>query len=1154
MPTLTIDFVLFGVFLALNLIVGLSYGRKVKDLKDYALGGKNFSTATLAATIIATWHGGGSLFYTLENTYSRGLYYIIAIVGLPLGLWLSGQLAVRMGEFLNNVSVAEAMGDMYGKTVQIITAISGIIAKIGYTAVQFKAISIMLSSLFNLESTGAALIAASIVIAYSTLGGVRAVTFTDVLQFFTFGVIIPILALAIWNSVKNHTQVAATLASNPLFSFKEVVGWTPQFMSTLGLLLYFAIPGVYSPEIFQRIAMARDIRQVKHSLTYAAGIFLLIFLLTAWVSILLLADHPGLSPEQVVPYMIKQHTYTGLRGLLGVGVMALAMSTADSCLNASSVMFANDIVNPLTGQTKGKVITARSFSLIIGTAALLIALYSSNLLSIVLLSGSFYMPIFTVPMLMAVLGFRSTTKAVLIGMTSGFMTVVLWSIFGNNADSIVPGMLANLIGLLGSHYLLREQGGWKKVDPNSLLAIERQERREAWQRRMKAIRRFKLNHYLQQSLPKRDRFYLLFGFYTLASSYASLYTLSDNIEEQYQSIYRAIQYSMLVMTTSFLLYPLWPHYLRSKRVLTWIWPLSIGYALFFVGGMLAIMNGAEQIQMMLLMLNIVMTVLLIRWPLALFLAGSGILAAVCFFKYYTGLDTLPTTLITLQFKVIYGLLLFSSFLIALFRYKQARDKLEYQNISLATTSKETSSELLGAFKDRKKFIRAFRESGATDLAGLAGLSNKISEKTKGLKLPQELKQDITQLREKLSSIALHLDRLDHRAAEYMRLETATITIDAFLQAAQERLRARELDKRINWKKMTQHKEVECDVARIESLLVNSVSFMRTVAGENVPILIGIEDTQLGYPMSAVEPGYTKKIDALRITLTTQKTLPAMEAIYLAQMSEDTTPMPETTTDLPLVANERILKAHYGYTNTIADGKALIQVYVIPKQLREVRPTDMDLPEMELGAKPTRSDDTYPGAKEQEEEFIKAVEGKTQADMSLVHKAIEVIKEYHGPVRRRSGEPFYLHPLSVAHIVLDYNQDESTVLGALLHDTVEDTPLTADQIAILFNKEVSGIVEGVTHLNSQKDTLYKVKLSPHENIRMLLGIEDARVLHVKIADRMHNMRTIQYKPYQNQRRTAEETLLFFVPLAEKLGLKQASLEFKKLCFKVLTEKQ
>ena len=133
MPTLTLDVALFSVFFAVNLVVGLSYGRKVKDLKDYALGGKNFSTATLAATIIATGSSGRSLFITLERTYSSGLYYIIAKLGLSIGLWLSGQLTGRMGEFLNNVSVAEAMGDMYGKTVQVITATSGIIAQIGYT-------------------------------------------------------------------------------------------------------------------------------------------------------------------------------------------------------------------------------------------------------------------------------------------------------------------------------------------------------------------------------------------------------------------------------------------------------------------------------------------------------------------------------------------------------------------------------------------------------------------------------------------------------------------------------------------------------------------------------------------------------------------------------------------------------------------------------------------------------------------------------------------------------------------------------------------------------------------------------------------------------------------------------------------------------------
>ena len=98
---------------------------------------------------------------------------------------------------------------------------------------------------------------------------------------------------------------------------------------------------------------------------------------------------------------------------------------------------------------------------------------------------------------MAVLGFRSTKRAVLIGMAAGFLTVVLWSNFLNNADSIVLGMLANLVGLVGSHYLLREKVGWLQTDPNSPLALEREARRAAWSRRIEAVRNFKLYSYLQ---------------------------------------------------------------------------------------------------------------------------------------------------------------------------------------------------------------------------------------------------------------------------------------------------------------------------------------------------------------------------------------------------------------------------------------------------------------------------------------------------------------------------------------------------------------------------------------------------------------------------------------------------------------------------------
>jgi (p)ppGpp synthase/HD superfamily hydrolase len=109
----------------------------------------------------------------------------------------------------------------------------------------------------------------------------------------------------------------------------------------------------------------------------------------------------------------------------------------------------------------------------------------------------------------------------------------------------------------------------------------------------------------------------------------------------------------------------------------------------------------------------------------------------------------------------------------------------------------------------------------------------------------------------------------------------------------------------------------------------------------------------------------------------------------------------------------------------------------------------------------------------------------------------------------------------------------------------------ENIEMMFGKEVVGIVDGVTHFESVQESFYKVQLAPHENIMMLLGVEDKRVLYVKIADRMHNMRTIEgHSSYTKRRQIAEETLQFFVPLAQKLGLEEAATELQERSITVI----
>ena len=456
-----LDIAILGLFLVVTLIVGMGHGRQVKSIKDYALGGKNFSTATLTATIVATYASGGGFFIVIENTYTQGLYYIMAVmVGYPLGMWLNSQLAMRMRDFMHHVSIAEVMGSLYGHTVQSITACSCFLGRVGIIAIQFKVMAKILAVMFGVESILGTCLAAIIVITYSSFGGIKAVTFTDVFQFTVFTLVLPMLAMIIW--VKAPVPASFAWADYPNFNLQQIMGNTPRLMAALNLLLYLIFSSMFTPPIFQRVSMARHVYQARTAFKRATGIFSLILLIECGMGALFLISHPGLGKIQVVPTLIKTYVPAGLMGLLGAGVIALAMSTADSYLNTLSVMFANDLVKPLTQQAQASVKTARDFSIVIGGLSLLIALYSTDFLQLMMFSGSFYMPVLTIPLLLSILRFRTSSRVVIMAMAAGFITVVVWSLVYTNADSIVPGMLANLSVLLGMHYLLGEPGGWQK--------------------------------------------------------------------------------------------------------------------------------------------------------------------------------------------------------------------------------------------------------------------------------------------------------------------------------------------------------------------------------------------------------------------------------------------------------------------------------------------------------------------------------------------------------------------------------------------------------------------------------------------------------------------------------------------------------------------
>lgn len=190
----------------------------------------------------------------------------------------------------------------------------------------------------------------------------------------------------------------------------------------------------------------------------------------------------------------------------------------------------------------------------------------------------------------------------------------------------------------------------------------------------------------------------------------------------------------------------------------------------------------------------------------------------------------------------------------------------------------------------------------------------------------------------------------------------------------------------------------------------------------------------------------------------------------------------------------------------------------------------------------------PGMMRQYELVERVQRYKPDANEALLNKAYVYAMQKHGHQKRASGDPYFSHPLEVAAILTDMRLDESTVVAALLHDTIEDTSATRAEIDHIFGTDIGALVEGLTKL--KKLDLVSKKAAQAENLRKLLlaVADDVRVLLVKLADRLHNMRTLDHVPESKRLRIAEETMDIYGPLAGRMGMQDMREELEGLAFR------
>ena len=867
-----LEIIIFSTFLVINLVMGLYFSKGVTTIKEYAVGDRNFSTATIVATLVATWVTGEFFFGDIVENYNNGMYMMWAgVIGSLLALLSIGIFfAPRLGEFLGTLSIAEAMGSLFGTNVRVVTAISGIIAASGMVAVQFKVAGTVFEYL-GISSKYGLIIAGFIITLYSSLGGIKSVTLTDVIQFFTFGTIIPIVGFFILSSLNSLESIQAVLTTNKLFDLGEVFDFSqPKAFYYLVLFFYVAIPG-FGPPIFQRIAMAKDVFQVRRSFVIAAITCTFITVSICWISILIYVKQPNLASNDIVKYLVFNNAYPELKILILVSVMAMVMSTADSYINSTSVLVVHDILGPLNVKILGnKLIESRLFSALIGIFSIVLAFREGSLMQMLIGTSSFYMPVVTVPFIMALLGFRSTGKSVLLGMFAGFLTVVLWDyIFFKpffNLDSLVPAMISNLAVLLSSHYLLRQKGGWVGIKDRSVVELLRHRRARKIREFISEVKTFSLLKVFKANTPTSEATYMYLGLFCIISTYVTMHTIPHEAQILYHSLLNIIITSVLFSSTILISYPIWPIPLQKRSCIAILWNLMLFYVLVCAAFMLVIISKFAQLQVMIFMINLIMISILVRWQWALVLIACGICLTAFITRLYDLVSIEPSKFVSLEFQVVYLLLFLSSILLVFFKPKQEQYNLiEEKSDYLEHKADDQKKELIKLQELKNEFLRNLEHETRTPITGITSLGQVLWDNYDKFNEEQRRNatSDIAKSSERLTSLVNNLIDLSKLESLYYKLNKLEVNLSELVLKRLEICQKLYVDEKnrdnLNFDLEIEEKlNVVCDenyIARtIDNIIINAIQYcpsgqitIKLYKNQGEEVEFSVKDEGMGIP-------------------------------------------------------------------------------------------------------------------------------------------------------------------------------------------------------------------------------------------------------------------------------------------------------------------
>ncbi len=417
-----LDKCIVALYLLLTMIVGLYFSRNVRTVRNFSIANKECSTPVLIIAFLAASFGAGSTVGDIAKIASEGLIFVFSISGfLIFCLYAAKYIAPCFdNRFRGMFSAGDIVGYFYGQNASRIAAFIGFCTGAIAVGAQITAIGHICGFLFLLEYKFAIIISTTIVVIYSTLGGMRSIAITDTFKFCVLALTVPCMVYYMmhkaggWEVFEENIAFETSLLKHP-----KLTEYILLFIVTLSPFLWF------SPPVVQRLLMASRSSQITQIYLVEILVRVVVMLLITLMAISAIRLFPDVAPTKLVAKILEQGLSQGMRGLFIICMLSASMSSSDASLNAAVVMITHNVFKAFCKHEKQELLLMRFMTVSIGICALFIAALEIDIVEMAITASALWGAAVAVPMLFGMLRLHSSKLAFYCSVVCSFLWYTL---------------------------------------------------------------------------------------------------------------------------------------------------------------------------------------------------------------------------------------------------------------------------------------------------------------------------------------------------------------------------------------------------------------------------------------------------------------------------------------------------------------------------------------------------------------------------------------------------------------------------------------------------------------------------------------------------------------------------------------------------------